>query len=177
MDLDAKIEAYLFYKGEPEDLSALARFFEVDESEVQTALDVLQARLTGGITLVIHEAKATLTTSTDASGYIEKIRKEEVSRDLGKAGLETLSIIIYKGPVTRTEIDYIRGVNSSYIIRNLLVRGLIERKQAGKGASQYVPTIELLTHMGIAHITDMPQYTDIQQELLKKAEQEELITS
>ena len=54
---------------------------------------------------MMHDDKATLTTSTDVSEYIEKIRKEEVNRDLGRAGLETLSIIIYKGPVTRTEID------------------------------------------------------------------------
>ncbi len=172
MELDAKIEAYLFYKGEPEDLSTLARFFEVDEGEIRMALEKLQTRLTGGVVLVVHDEKAALATSASVSEYIEKMRREEVTRDLGRAGLETLSIIVYKGPVTRTEIDYIRGVNSSYIIRNLLVRGLIERKQVGKGTPQYIPSIELLTHMGIAQITDMPDYAGTQQELSRKFEQE-----
>lgn len=173
MELDAKLEAYLFYKGEPEDIKKLALFFETDEETVRSALRALDERLSHGVRLVTHDDNVALVTHSDAADVIEKLRKEEVSRDLGKAGLETLSIVLYKGPVTRSEIDYIRGVNSSYILRNLMIRGLIEKKSAGKGASQYVTTLELLTHLGVSNIEEMPQYHNIQQELLQKTDQHE----
>lgn len=172
MDLDAQIEAYLFYKGEPEEVSVLARFFEVDEQTIHSTLVALAERLKGGVVLVVHDRKAALVTSSSTATTIEKLRKAEVTRDLGKAGLETLAIIIYKGPVQRSEVDYIRGVNSSYIIRNLLIRGLIERRTGSKGTSLYVPSIELLAHMGIESIADMPEYVTVREQLVKKVEVE-----
>ena len=60
-----------------------------------------------------------LGTSAEASTLIEKLTKEELNRDLGKASLETLSIIMYQGPIKRSQIDYIRGVNSTFILQKL----------------------------------------------------------
>src|SRR5207253_1777638 len=80
-----------------------------------------------GLSLVETESEVALVTRSEVSGLIETLAKEELDRDLGKAGLETLSIILYYGPLARREIDYIRGVNSTFILRNLLVRGLVER--------------------------------------------------
>ena len=68
-----------------------------------------------------------LGTAPQMSATVETLTKEELMKDLGKAGLETISIILYKGPISRAEIDYIRGVQSNFILRNLLVRGLIEK--------------------------------------------------
>lgn len=172
MELDARIEAYLFYTSEPEKVTVLARFFEVTEDEVRDALTALRHRLTGGITLIEHDDAVSLMTHAAVAQDIEKLRKEDVMRDLGRAGLETLSIIIYKGPVTRTEIDYIRGVNSSYILRNLMVRGLIKRTQAGKGAPVYAASIELLAHLGIASLADMPEYGTTRDEIAQAFIQE-----
>jgi segregation and condensation protein B len=91
---------------------------------------------------------------------IEELQKEELSRDLGRAGLETLTIILYKGPISRREIDYIRGVNSGFILRNLLIRGLIERaeSQTGERSFSYKPTLALLEYLGISKRDDLPEY-------------------
>jgi segregation and condensation protein B len=75
-------------------------------------------------------------------------------KDLGKAGLETLSIILYQGPISRAEIDYIRGVNSNFILRNLLIRGLIERVENphDQRSFLYKPTLELISYLGLSKI-------------------------
>ena len=95
--------------------------------------------------------------------------KEELSRDIGKAGLETLSIIIYRGPISRREIDYIRGVNSTFIIRNLLIRGLVEKVQAEKDQRSflYKPTLELLSFLGVRNFEELPDYAAVRVELEK----------
>ena len=96
-----------------------------------------------------------------------------MQKDLGKAALETLTIILYRAPVSKGELDYIRGVNSSFILRNLLVRGLVERSinPNDKRSFVYRPTFDLLSHLGIAKIEDLPEYESVGQEI-KKFEQE-----
>lgn len=115
------------------------------------------------------EKSVMLATAPEVSGVIEKVRKEELSRDIGKAGIETLSVILYKGPVARSEIDYIRGVNSTFILRNLLIRGLIERISNPKNQRSflYKPTFELLSFLGISSIEELPKFKAVQQELEK----------
>lgn len=163
MNLSALIEALLFFKNEPVKISALVKLVDRSEAEVTEALENLKQSLeTRGIRLVTNDGKVSLATAPEASEIIESIRKEELSKDLGKAGLETLSTILYKGPISKREIDYIRGVNSSYIIRNLLIRGLVEKDQ-GKGERSYVykPTTELLQYLGISDISELPERDDI----------------
>src|SRR5690606_13566672 len=88
------------------------------------------------------------------------------TRDLGKAGLETLAIIMYKGKASKKEIDYIRGVNSGFIIRNLLIRGLIRREEESDDRSfSYSPTAELLAFMGISKVEDIPEYEAMREEM------------
>jgi segregation and condensation protein B len=90
---------------------------------------------------------------------IESLIKDELSKDLGKAGLETLAIVLYRGPIARSEVNYIRGVNSNYILRNILVRGLIEKDEASSARSTvYRPTFELLSYLGISKVEDLPEY-------------------
>src|SRR5690606_24833396 len=110
---DAQIEALLFYKGEPIKKKELANILQLTEDDMQKALQKLRDRISlGGLTLIEHGEKISLGTHPLASPLIEKVTKDEITKDLGKAGLETLSVILYKGPVSRREIDYIRGVNS-----------------------------------------------------------------
>jgi chromosome segregation and condensation protein ScpB len=78
-----------------------------------------------------------LGTVPEASELIEKIIKDELTRELGKSSLETLTIILYKSPIAKPEIDYIRGVNSNYILRNLLVRGLVEKISNPKDQNEW----------------------------------------
>jgi segregation and condensation protein B len=101
------------------------------------------------------------------SDVITKLRKQELEGSLGKAALETLSIVLYRGPISRTDIDYIRGVNSQFILRRLSIRGLIEKKQteSTRGGHLYTPTIELLTHLGITDVQNLPEYKKVQESL------------
>jgi segregation and condensation protein B len=101
-----------------------------------------------------------LVTAPELDALIESLRRDEMKRDIGKAGAETLAIILYKGPITRAEIDRIRGVNSAFIVRNLLVRGLIAREQAGKG-NVFSVTPTLLAHLGITSKAELPEYAKI----------------
>lgn len=171
MDLEAKLEAVLFWKGEPWKKAKVAAALACTAEELEAALNGLESRLSGrGLRLVRANDEVELRTAPEASELIEKLTKEELYRDLGKAGLETLTIILYKGSVRRSDIDYIRGVNSSFIIRNLLVRGLIERSTEKEGDKvargfSYKPTIELLSHLGIAKIEDLPDFAQVKAEL------------
>ena len=127
-NLEKQIEAVLFWKGEPISVKKLSQIFEKTEEEILASLKNLEENLSNrGIVLVFKDDEITLGTSKEVSEIIEKLNKDELIKDLGKAGLETLSIIIYQGPLSRAEIDYIRGVQSNFIIRNLMIRGLIEK--------------------------------------------------
>lgn len=162
--LSSQIEAVLFYKAEPLSVKRLSQILKKDDREIKNALTELREELKGrGLTLVEWEDEVTLGTSKDVSILIETLTKEELLKDLGKAGLETLSIILYQGPLSRAEIDYIRGVNSNFILRNLLIRGLIERIDNPKDQRSflYKPTLELISHLGLSRITDLPDYDSV----------------
>lgn len=173
MSLDRQIEAVLFYKASPVKKTALAKLFSVTEGEIEAALTILRERLQGGATsLVSTEIEAELAVAPEFDQLIDGLRREELKRDIGKAGAETLAIVLYRGPVSRSEIDRIRGVNSSYILRNLETRGLIERGIDGR-QSQFRATTELLRHLGIEEKTALPDYANVMNALEKFEQQNE----
>ncbi len=162
------IEAILFWRGDPMTAAELAKFTMSTKEEVAIALaEVRLDLMTRGIVLIEHEGEYTLGTNPESSKLIESVRKEELSRELGKAGLETLAIILYQGPVRRSDIDYIRGVNSNFILRNLLIRGLIERKPAPNDAraSVYVASMELVRHIGLTSLTELPDFEAVKAQI------------
>lgn len=166
--LEQKIEAVLFWKGEPISISKLASILKSDETAINSALDSLGSELTErGVRLIRKENEVVLATAPEVADLIETITREELVRDLGKAGLETLAIILYQGPIVRSEIDYIRGVNSQFIIRNLLVRGLVEKVTDERDQRRflYKPTFELLAHLGVSKIEDLPEYVKVRDDI------------
>ena len=174
MNIDAKLEAVLFFKAEPLSIKKLAQILKTDETEVITALGVLKEKLLGrGVTLIEKDDEVMLGTAPEASGMIEELSKEELSRDLGKAGLETLSIVLYRGPITRSGIDYIRGVNSTFILRNLLIRGLVEKipNPNDQRSFLYRATFDLLSHLGIPRVEDLPEYGSTNESIEKFVEE------
>ncbi len=167
-ELSKKIEAILFYSGEPVSLNSLSKILDEKKEKVLVAVQDLQQVLENrGVRLLEAGGEYSLVTAPDYSNLIEQMIKEERERDLGRAGVETLSIIAYKGPVTRREIDYIRGVNSQYALRNLLLRGLVERKASkdDERMLQYSITLETLRFLGLSKITDLPEYEQSKREL------------
>lgn len=185
MHLSARIEAILFYKAEPVAIARLAEMLKVSLDEITTALEELRTRYEGtGLALMQNGSDVMLATAPGASPLIETLAKDELSREIGKAGIETLSIVLYRGPVTRSEIDYIRGVNSTFMLRALLTRGLIERMADPQGGRVplYRPTFELLSHLGVARAEDLPEYASVRAELAafeagKEAHAEEMSQS
>jgi len=181
MNLDSYIESILFFKGTPVSIHYLSKVLGKKEEDIENALKSLEEKLESrGLVLSRLDEKVSLGTSPKSSGFIEALIKEDLSKDIGKAGLETLSIIIYRGPISRGEIDYIRGVNSSFILRNLLIRGMIERVRSTKDqrVSMYNPTFKLLSFLGIKNIEDMPKYKEIRdniEEFEKESGDEEAI--
>lgn len=168
MTLDVKIESLLFWKAEPIAISKIAKIFGATEEDVQKALILLEEHMKGrGVIVMRKDDEVSLRTAPASSDFIETLTKEELVRDLGKAGLETLSIVLYQGPISRREIDYIRGVNSNFILRNLLIRGLVEKVDNPKDLRSflYKPTFELLSYLGISKVEDLPEYSSVKDEI------------
>ncbi len=166
--LEAQIEAILFYKAEAVAIKKLANILNKDQAEIKLALKDLEKSLEGrGLSLIEVNEEVSLATNKECSAIIESLTKEELDRDLGKAGLETLSIILYKGPLSRAEIDYIRGVNSQSILRNLLVRGLIERteNQNDQRGFLYQVSMDFVSHLGLSKVSDIPEYESVRKDI------------
>jgi len=164
LTLAAKIEAILFQQAEPLKLSKLAQATGTSNEEVDSALIELGQSLTNhGLTLVSKNDEVALGTSSEAGQILENLTRTELSADIGKAGLETLAIVLYRGPITRAEIDWIRGVNSSFILRHLLVRGLVEKVSNPENLRSFLyrPTFEVLSLLGISKIEELPGYAQV----------------
>lgn len=167
-NLDSHIEALLFLKGEPMSAKELAKILGVKEKEIKEALDFLDKKLADrGIKLVKKEDLYALTTSPESSEFAKILIKEEFNPELSRASLEVLSIVAYKGPISRPQIDYIRGVNSVFTVRNLMVRGMIERiiNPADSRGFLYKPSFQLLQYLGITNIEDLPEYKNFDEKI------------
>src|ERR1035437_8626812 len=164
MQIEQQIEAILFFKGEPVSRKKLSEILNVGQTEINEGLENLKENLKGrGIVLLEKENEITLGTAPELSKLIEDLQKEELNKDLSKASLETLSIVLYKNGATRAEIDYIRGVNSSFTLRALSVRGLVEKTMDEKDNRRYVykPSFELLSFMGVKSVEELPEYEEV----------------
>jgi len=181
--LESKLEALLFIYGEPIEVKKLAKISGLKESEVKDGLASLEkelAREERGLSLIQDKGRFQLVTKPEFSKLLEDITKQEFSEELTPAALETMSIVSYAGPITRADIEYIRGVNSSFTLRALLMRGLVEREADTKRSNAYVysASFELLRHLGLLKKEDLPDYqkynnlvAEVHQELQQKEQQ------
>jgi segregation and condensation protein B len=168
MDLEKKIEAILFWKGEPVSRKKLSDILQVGDLEINSGLEKLKEILSGrGVVLVENGNEVMLSTPPEMSKLFEDLQKEELNKELSKASLETLSIVLYKNGVSRSEIDYIRGVNSGFTLRALSVRGLVEKITDPEDSRRYLykPSFNLLSLLGVTSITELPEYSEIQNSL------------
>jgi segregation and condensation protein B len=155
----ATLEALLYAAGEVLPKKRVVSLLSITDELLAAAIIELKKELAGrGLTLIETEHELELRTSPDAAVVVEEFRKGELSRDLGKAGMEALAIILYQGGATRSEIDWIRGVNSTAAIRSLLLRGLIERETDAedKRRMRYTPSIEAYAHLGVSGPDELP---------------------
>ena len=163
-EVEKKIEAILFFKGEPVSRKKLSEILSAGQVEINEGIEKLKENLQNrGITLIENDNDITLGTAPELSKMIEDLQKEELNKDLSKASLETLSIVLYKNGVSRAEIDYIRGVNSSFTLRALSVRGLVEKTVDEKDNRRFIykPSFELLSFMGVKSVEELPDWAEV----------------
>lgn len=167
-DLAARAQAFLLSEGGPVSHARLGKLLKADEPAVKGALAEVAASLEGsGIALIEAEGEASLASAPRVAEPMRIAFEESLSRDIGTAGLEVLSTVLYRGPSTRARIDYIRGVNTSSTIRLLLARGLLERVPNPDDGREYLyrATAELLAHLGVRAAEELPEYGTIRDEL------------
>lgn len=163
MDLASKIEAALFVAGEPVTFNKLAKICGTKTGEISEALDALKEKLQNrGLRLIETSGSVELATADEAAPFIEELLKEDFKEELTPASLETLAIIIYEGPISRARIDNIRGVDSRFILRNLAIRGLVEKIEDLNDLRipKYDVTSELLKYMGFGNREELKKMID-----------------
>lgn len=204
ISLDGKVEAILFLLGEPVKIDELAKILKEKKDKILEAIIFLERKLEGrGLDLVRKDEKIMLSTAIGAAETTKQIIKEKYEEELTKSMLEVLAVILYKGGaspayggVNKTEIDFIRGVNSVFTLRNLLIRGLVERivftpletspqKNSSKCISGendekeflmgskkirgffYRPSFQLLQFLGVKNLEELPQFSHFKQKMEK----------
>ena len=160
LPLSVKLEALLFVAPEPTTIAQLATALDVAPSVVERGLNELDAALsTRGLRLQRHAGRVQLTSAPQLADLIEHFLGLEATTHLSRASLETLAIIAYQQPVTRPQIDSIRGVNSDSMMKSLLSKGLILESGRADGPGRpilYSTTPEFLQHFGLNSILEMP---------------------
>ncbi|MCK5794183.1 MAG: SMC-Scp complex subunit ScpB [Anaerolineales bacterium] len=160
LNLTALVEAILFVTPEPISTTQVAGLLDVTPRVVKNALDELDSLYQGrGIRLQYHKNKVQITSAPEAAKVLESMLELETTSTLSQAALETLSIIAYQQPITRPQIDSIRGVNSDGVLRTLLNKGLIDDVGRADGPGRpilYSTTTEFLKHFGLSSYEELP---------------------
>jgi segregation and condensation protein B len=163
-NLPAVVESLLFVADGPVTLDQLCRALDMEATMVKKALEDLSARCqTRGVRLQWQGQRVQLTTAPEAAPYIERLLGLELTSTLSAAALETMAIIAYRQPVTRAQIEAVRGVNCDSVLRTLVHRGLVESQgrleQAGRPIL-YGTTFEFLQYFGFGDLSELPPLQD-----------------
>ncbi|MEN9390698.1 MAG: segregation and condensation protein segregation and condensation protein [Candidatus Parcubacteria bacterium] len=169
-ELSSKIQAILLYAGGSMRVKEIAKLLEADVAAVAAAATEIQTQLVSsgsGIRLINDVEELALATAPEHQELIDALRRSEIEGPLGKAGLETLSIILYRGPSTRADIEYIRGVNTQTTLRSLMMRGLISRaeKAGDKRSFVYSATTEVPAYLGVSSASELPGYDEVRAQM------------
>lgn len=165
MNIKSQVEALLQITPRPLSIRKMAALLEVENQVIEEVVFALAAEYKardGGLLVLQHNDEAQLVTHPDASAVVSKFLKEETTGELTKPSLETLSVIAYRGPITKSEIEKIRGVNCTMILRNLMMRGLVVAEEnKRKLVTYYTVSADLVKHLGMTHISELPQYSEL----------------
>jgi segregation and condensation protein B len=163
-NLRSQILSILFVSAKPVSLAELESSLEASADEIKQAVSEIAANNSeSGIILLAHNDKLQLATNPQNSAAIKKFLSLEMREKLSDAALETLAVIAYRQPVSKAEIENIRGVSSQYTIRQLLIRGLIEKtgSPTDRRVQNYRTTLEFMQHLGLQSMQDLPDFEEI----------------
>ena len=162
MDIKSKIESLLFISAKPMSIKQLTELIKKDKKEIEKAgLELVEEYKNNkkGIQIIKNSAKLQMVSSPENAKLIREFIKDETTGELSRPSLETLTIIAYRGPVSKIDLDRIRGVNCSLILRNLLIRGLIKAKSDSKKQEiYYTITFDFIRFLGINDVRELPDY-------------------
>lgn len=160
--LASKLESILFVANRPMGVKKLTEICDASREDMTAALDALAAKYNGegsGIRLLRNGNDVQLSTAPDNSKMVQEFLKDETTGELSKPSLETLTIIAYRGPVSKAELEQIRGVNCSLILRNLLMRGLVEvQGEPYEPQSTFRVTMDFVRFLGVSSVEELPDY-------------------
>lgn len=160
--IKSTIESVLFVSGEPVKISRIVKAVGASPDEVEMALAALQGEYSRGRGMVVirKEDAVQLATSPENAEIVASLVKSEIQEGLSRASLEVLAIVAYRGPMSRLDIEAIRGVNCSFTLRTLLMRGLVERVDNPNDSRSYLYKIsfDFLKKLGLESVNQLPDF-------------------
>lgn len=162
--LKSQILSILFVASKPVTKKELLDTLEISEDDLKLVIEELVSENhTAGIILLAHNDKLSLSSNPIYSPQVKKFLSLELREKLTDSALETLAIILYRQPISKAEIESIRGVNSNHTIRQLLIRGLIEKTSSDtdKRVQNYKTTLEFMQHLGIKDMRELPDFEEL----------------
>ncbi|MCX6784965.1 MAG: SMC-Scp complex subunit ScpB [Candidatus Komeilibacteria bacterium] len=168
MAKSGELESLLLATARPLSVKRLAEVLSLSEAEVIDLAKTLNEDYQAsehGFQILGNNHQLQLVTSSRNSDLIKAFLKDEETGELTKPALETLTIIAYRQPVTKAELEQIRGVNCSLILRNLLIRGLIEANEdKTRLTTVYLVTLDFLKFLGLSSVAELPDYQSLNNE-------------
>ena len=162
MKLKSVVESLLFISGEPIRTPRLAKICNIPKNDIEAAIRELEQdyeREKRGLMIISKEDSVQLATRPENQEFVNQLVSGELGSELSRSALETLSIVAYRGPIPRVQIEAIRGVNCSYVLRSLLLRGLVDRKEvADIRGYLYEISFSFLKNLGIGNVKDLPEW-------------------
>jgi len=186
MSLKHNIEAILFVASRPLTEKQLAGMLEAEVPDVSAAVNELGAEYTerqGGVQLLRNGAELQMVTASECGEVVQKFLKAETSGELTKPAIETLSIVAYRGPITKSDLEKIRGVNCSLILRNLMMRGLvIAEEDKRRLLTYYTIASYFVRHLGLTTLQELPDYAslhspEVVERLLEEAAEQDEVSA
>lgn len=165
-DTLATLEAVLFVQGAPVKETSLAEILDCSTAEVHVHVEALANSYKerhAGLTILSENKSVQMVTHTQQAESISAYTKKELEGDLSQPALEVLAVIAYRGPIAKPDIEAIRGVNCSFTLRNLLLRGLIERRPhpTDHRTQLYRTTMDFLRVLGIEDASALPHFEQL----------------
>ncbi len=161
-NLKSQIESLLFVSPKPLTIRQLAKILQQKRAIIEKEINELQKEYVSqkrGWQIIRSAGKLQLVSAPENAEIVQKLIKDEVSGELTRPALETLTIIVYRGPIAKADLDRIRGVNCALILRNLLLRGLIEAKEdKQKGQTYYTASLDFIRYLGVGSAAELPGY-------------------
>lgn len=162
--LAAKVESILFVLNKPIEIKKIAQLCECGKDEIEVVLETLKNKHNNeqsGINVLTTDKEAQFVSNQKNSKLVETLVKEEIEGELTRPQLEALTVVAYRGPITKLDLERIRGVNCSLILRNLLIKGLIEAENDKViENTRYRITPSFMRHLGILETRELLNYEE-----------------